>query len=211
MIGSGLDVQGVRRDPIGIGVFAVNTLAVVEVVGGGCGFGLSGSSALVVVLVAGRRCTGDLRQLVEAVPTVLTDDSSSAGAVAGSGDACAGTFLGLLARVVVEVRFQQCAGEVGLPDFGELVGSIEFIGNGGGDRVAELFLHPVAEGVVGVALPLGAIVDLGQAVERVVLVGIGQRGLAGQGFLVGFASAQAVVAVHALREDGGGVFMRGLF
>ena len=209
-----LHIQGIRCSPAGIRVFAVDILTVIEVVGRGCRFGLLDAPPLVVVAITGGGdgVDLDLVELVKAVPAILVNGSAGAGAVAGPCDSAAAAFLALLTAVIVEAGFQQCAAKVVLPDFGQLVSGIKFIGSGTGHRVAELLLDPVVKGIVGVALLLrcGAVVDLGKAIERVVTVGISQRGLARESFLVSFASAQAVIAIAALSKHGGGVFVADL-
>ena len=64
-----------------------------------------------------------------------------------------------------------------------------------------MFKDAVAEAVVAVGLGGGAVVDAGKSVG-VIAVGVTQRGLPGQGFLAGLASAQAVIAVDALLSEG---------
>lgn len=131
--------------------------------------------------------------------------TAAASCVAGSGNRAAAAFFALVAGFVVEISLQQSTAEIGLSDFGQLVGRIVAIGGDGGNRVADLLLYPVAQYVVAEGLGLCAVVDLGQPIQRVVLVAVVQRGLSAEDFLVGFAPAQAIITVAGLGDDGGGV------
>lgn len=184
MVCAGLNVNGIGRAPACLWIFSVDILSVVQIVGGGgSAFGFLGTAALVVVFKAagGDGVDLDLIESIEAVVAGLVLSATRADRIAGSGDCCAAAFFGLLAAVVVQVGFQQAPAQVGLADFGQLVGRIVFVGRGAGGRDADLLLHPVAVNVVTKALGLGggAVLDLGQPVQRVIAVGVAEGGLAG--------------------------------
>ena len=180
---AGLHIDSIWRGPACLWIFGIDCAAIVMVVGGGSAFGFLGTSALVVAFEAGGgdRVDLDLIESIEAVVLGLVLRAPGARGVAGSGDRAAAAFFGLLAAVVVQVGFQQGAAQVGLADFGQLISRIVFVGGGAGGRIADLLLHPIAVDVVAEALGLGggAVGDLGQPVEGVVLVAVVQRGLAG--------------------------------
>ena len=153
------------------------------VVGDGSAFGFLGTSALVVVFKAagGDRVDLDLIESIEAVVLGLVLGATGASGIAGSGDRAAATLFDLLASWIVEVGFQQGAAQIGLMDFGQLIGRIQLVGDGAAGRNTDLLLHPVAVDVVAEALSLGggAVLDLGQPVQRVIAVGVTEGGLAG--------------------------------
>lgn len=211
VVEAGVHVDRVRSRPTCAWVFGVQILAVVQILGRGAAFGFLDSSALMVVSVlpGGRAVGHHLIQVLEAVVTVLILTVAGASRVAGSGDRAAAALFALVTGCVVEISLQQSTAEIGLPDFSQLVGRIVGIGGGGGNRVADLLLRPVAQCIVAEGLGLGlcAGLNLGQPVEGVVLVAVVECGLSAEGFLVGFAPSQSVVAVAGLGDDGGGVFV----
>ena len=194
-----------RAAPLGCDVGAV-----VEVVAGQAGGGLSDAPAAVVVgvglgqgLGAG---PGQAGELVQAVPG---QGGGLAGAAIGggaAGAAGAGAFA-QLAQVAVVVVAQQRAGRGGraggLLHLRELVRGVVAVAPAGGNRAAERLAAAVAEDVeaVGLGLRRVAVGHALQAVQRVVAVGLCLR-CAGQGADGAGAVAPGVVAVVVLGQDG---------